>query len=216
MKLFRNILKWLLYVLLIPVSYIVLALILTYIPIEEADPEAKRVKYVFLSSNGVHLSIILPVKNLSSELKEGLMFGPDINYLSVGWGEENFYLNTPTWKDLTFTNAFRASFMKNSTLLHLTRYRRVRASWTKVNLSEEEFQKLTAYITNAFKMNEEGDKIILAGRGYQKNDDFYRANGRYSLFYTCNTWVNSAFKESGMKACLWTPVDFGLLRMYKK
>jgi hypothetical protein len=64
-------------------------------------------------------------------------------------------------------------------------------------------------------MNKTGEKIILSERGYTRKDDFYKANGRYSLFKTCNSWVNLGFKESGLKACLWTPFDFGLLRKHK-
>ncbi|MCP5062170.1 MAG: DUF2459 domain-containing protein, partial [Ignavibacteriae bacterium] len=53
-------------------------------------------------------------------------------------------------------------------------------------------------------------------KGYTPYDDFYEAVGSYSLFNTCNTWVNSAFKECNIKACLWTPYDFGLISMHKK
>jgi hypothetical protein len=30
-----------------------------------------------------------------------------------------------------------------------------------------------------------------------------------------NTWVNEAFKKSGLKACLWTPFDFILIEKHK-
>ncbi|MBL4888255.1 MAG: DUF2459 domain-containing protein, partial [Flavobacteriaceae bacterium] len=47
------------------------------------------------------------------------------------------------------------------------------------------------------------------------NDDFYKANGSFSCLKTCNSWANSAFKESGLKSCFWTPFDFGLINKYK-
>jgi len=56
---------------------------------------------------------------------------------------------------------------------------------------------------------------MLEGSGYGSKDDFYRANSSYSCFKTCNTWVNTAFKESGLKAALWTPFDFGLMGYYE-
>ncbi|REG87882.1 uncharacterized protein DUF2459 [Winogradskyella sediminis] len=58
-------------------------------------------------------------------------------------------------------------------------------------------------------------KIILENQGYSSIDDFYKAKGSYSCFKTCNSWVNSAFKESGLKSCLWTPFDFGLMNKYE-
>ncbi|MFM7854609.1 MAG: DUF2459 domain-containing protein [Flammeovirgaceae bacterium] len=49
---------------------------------------------------------------------------------------------------------------------------------------------------------------------YWDNDSFYEAKGTYNLFFTCNTWVNEGLKKAGLKACLWTPFDSGLLRKY--
>ena len=65
-----------------------------------------------------------------------------------------------------------------------------------------------------FKISE-NKKVLLENKGYTPYDDFYEALGSYSLFNTCNTWVNSACKESNIKACLWTPYDFGLISMHK-
>ncbi|MFO7721348.1 MAG: DUF2459 domain-containing protein, partial [Gillisia sp.] len=31
---------------------------------------------------------------------------------------------------------------------------------------------------------------------------------------TCNTWVNEALKHSGLKACLWTPIEEGIFLRY--
>ena len=50
---------------------------------------------------------------------------------------------------------------------------------------------------------------------YGKNDAFYEATGRYSLFHTCNTWTNNALKIAGQKACVWTPFDTGIFYHYQ-
>lgn len=215
MKLLQKILKWFLYFLIIPVSYIIISLILGYITVNRTELSTDNNKEIYLSTNGVHLYIIIPVNNLSVVLKKDLAFTQDDKYLSFGWGDENFYLNTPTWRDLTFWNAFKALFLKGSALIHLTRYKGIRKSWIKINLSESELKKLNKFISESFKKDASGNKIIIADRGYSINDDFYKANGHYSIFKTCNTWVNKAFKESGLKSCLWTPFDFGLIDKYK-
>ena len=44
----------------------------------------------------------------------------------------------------------------------------------------------------------------MSSAAYGKNDAFYEAKGSYSLFYTCNSWVNENLKEVGLKACRWT------------
>ena len=84
-----------------------------------------------------------------------------------------------------------------------------------VSLSELELNKLNHYILESFNKDHEGNKVILPDSGYSTNDDFYEGIGSYSCFKTCNSWVNSGFKESGLKACFWTPFDFGLMNKYK-
>ena len=200
---------------MIPLGYLVISIILTYITVNNSENETDNNKLVYLSSNGVHLNIIIHQNDLDIDLKNGLEFTEDEEYLSFGWGDENFYLNTPTWDDLTFGNAFSALFLNSTSLIHFSRYRYIRNSWKAVSLSEGKLKKLNHYILETFQKDFNGNKIILHNSGYSMSDDFYRANGSYSCFKTCNSWVNSGFKESGLKACLWTPFDFGLIDKYE-
>jgi uncharacterized protein (TIGR02117 family) len=215
MKLLRKTFKWFLYFLLIPISYLIISLLLTFITINGVESASENKKEIFLSTNGVHLEIIMPINVLSIELKEDIDFTAADKYISFGWGDEKFYLNTPTWGDLTFKNAFTALFIKSSALIHLTRSKQVKKSWTKIIIGESELAKLNQYILKSFKKDENGGKIIIYNSGYSVSDDFYKANGKFSCFKTCNTWVNKAFKESDLKSCLWTPFDFGLINIYE-
>ena len=47
---------------------------------------------------------------------------------------------------------------------------------------------------------------------YGDNDAFYKANGRYNLFFTCNSWTNKKLKDSNLKSCIWTPFAFDVMR----
>ncbi|HUH28442.1 DUF2459 domain-containing protein [Gelidibacter sp.] len=84
-----------------------------------------------------------------------------------------------------------------------------------VKLSKTQLKQLHTYVRHSFKTNGNGFKIMLIDQGYTQSDDFYKAHGNYTIVNTCNTWVNTGFKESGLKACLWTPFDFGLIRKYE-
>ena len=215
MRITKKIFKWVLYLLLIPISYLLISLILTLITIDRNEIAASADKTIFLGTNGVHLDIIIPVKHIDSLVLSGIRHYQNENYLSFGWGDENFYINTPTWGDLTFSNATRAMFLKSTTLVHVTRYKKQRTDWVEIKVSDAELQKLNSYLLKTFKTKTDGTKIMLKDKGYSPIDDFYKANGIYSCFNTCNSWVNTGFKESGLKSCLWTPFDFGLLNKYK-
>ena len=214
MKIAKKILKWILYFLLIPITYIIVALILTAITVDRKENNGILDKSIYLNTNGVHLDIIIPIEDIDSLVLTGMKFKGIENYVSFGWGDENFYINTPTWGDLTFSNAFNAMFLKSSTLMHVTRYKKYSKNWIEIKVNEAELKKLNYYLLKTFQVNEKGMKIILENKGYTSNDDFYKSKGSYSCFNTCNSWINNAFKESGLKACLWTPFDFGLMNKY--
>jgi uncharacterized protein (TIGR02117 family) len=214
MKIVKKIFKWLFYFLLIPITYLIVSLILTSITIDRKVDNTVSDKSIYLSTNGVHLDIVVPKNNLDSSLLSGIKHKQTDNYLSFGWGDENFYINTPTWGDLTFKDAFRAMFLKSTTLMHVTRYTQKRSDWIEIKVDDSELRKLNYFLLNTFETNEEGMKIILENKGYSSIDDFYKSKGSYSCLKTCNSWVNTGFKESGLKSCLWTPFDFGLMNKY--
>jgi uncharacterized protein (TIGR02117 family) len=215
MKIAKKIFKYILYFLLIPVTYIIISLILSVITIDRKANDENFSKSIYLSTNGVHLDIVIPKQEIDSLVLSGIKHKETEDYLSFGWGDENFYLNTPTWGDLTFSNAFQAMFLKSSTLIHVTRYEQKRTDWIEIKVNEFELQKLNTYLLNTFQLDENGMKILLENKGYSPTDDFYKSKGSFSCFNTCNSWVNKGFKESGLKSSLWTPFDFGLLNKYK-
>lgn len=215
MKWLRKELKWVLYLSLLPVLYLVLSLIASSITIDREDEGQALERSIYLGTNGVHLDIILPKRNVEDLLLADLRIGQADQYLAFGWGDENFYLNTPTWSDLTIKNAFTALFLNSPSLMHVTRYRSRQADWIEIKVSDKELRRLTQYLQGSFRTDEQGRKLLLEGKGYSRIDAFYQAHGSYSCFNTCNSWANAAFKQSGLKASLWTPFDFGLMNQYR-
>lgn len=215
MKTMGKILKYLLVLVCIPIAYLLVSLVLTFITVNNSVAGNENTETIYLSSNGVHLDIILDKSNLSTALLNDLYHQPSEKFFSFGWGDENFYLNTPYWSDLTIGNAFKATFLQGPSLIHLTRYTHVHASWLEVKISKTELKKINELLLDAFLTDVNGQKLLLEGAGYTMSDDFYKAKGSFSFHKTCNTWVNTIFKKSGLKACLWTPFDFGLMNIYR-
>ena len=98
--------------------------------------------------------------------------------MSFGWGDENFYINTPTWGDLTLKNAFSAMFLKSASLMHLTRYTQIGNDWTPVALNADELQKLNAFIFETFNLDEKGNTINRVMRAC-----YYRFHRRQIHFF---------------------------------
>lgn len=211
----KKIMKGIITIVLIPVAYVLFSLLFTFIPVNNVQYSDNN-ESIYLTSNGVHLSIVVSKNQLNGEILEGLKYSDKDKYFAIGWGDRDFYLNTPTWSDLTFNNAYKALFLKTPTLIHITRYSTTKGSWVEIKVNQNQLNKINQYIYESFYIDAQNKKILLNYKGYSYNDDFYEALGSYSCFKTSNSWVNSGLKESGIRACLWTPFDFGLLRIHNK
>ena len=166
---------------------------------------------IYITTNGVHLDIVLPIENIEPEFLNQLEILPGTKYVSFGWGDREFYINTPEWKDLTFKTAFKALFLKSETAMHVTCYSTRYSSWSNIKICSSQLDLLNKYIESSFSKNEIGSFKKLAVPGYYESDFFYEAKGSFSLFNTCNIWVNNALKVTGIETSVWSPFDFGVL-----
>ena len=214
MRTVKRVLKIIGIFLCFPLFYLIAAIICSYIPVN--TKEVKDANYdLYLSTNGVHLEIVIPKENLSPFLLNNLEHQDKEKFVSFGWGDKNFYAHTPTWKDITFSTGFKALFLNTPALLHVSRYKKFKASWIPVRVNQEQLKLLNHYIEESFVKDNYSNPALHPQPGYWKQDNFYTAKGYYTCFYTCNTWVNQALKQSGIKASLWTPFDFGLLSLHQ-
>lgn len=188
------------------------------------EGSGKQEVAIYIKTNGVHTDIVVPVHtedmDWSHEVKYANTTGKDRGaaYLSIGWGDKGFYLQTPEWKDLKFSVAFNAAFGLSTTAIHATYYNVITEDeqCRKIVISSEQYARLTKYLINSFRKDAAGHFInVVTTANYGTNDAFYEAIGSYHLFRTCNTWSNTALKECGQKSCLWTIFDTGIFLKYK-
>lgn len=210
--------------LVLPISvacYLLAAWILAQIPLN-SNAETGDIP-LFISSNGVHADIIVPLKNdvfdwttiLSPE--DSIAGGAHTQYVGIGWGERNFYLHTPNWQDLKISTALQALSGLNQTLMHVTYYSFEPvedAETVKFSVTPAQYARLVAEIEESFAF-ENGQVTPVQGAHYHDYDAFYAAKGRYHLLKTCNTWLNSTLKQSELKSVLWTPFASPLLALYR-
>jgi uncharacterized protein (TIGR02117 family) len=200
-----------------------MALALPYITAVNYSANGSKNIPVFISSNGIHTDFVMPAHRPEFDWSAHLLYsdfelaGPDYKYVSVGWGDKGFFIATPSWDDLTFSTAFNAAFGLSTTAMHVT-YRKnepaENENCVKLLLSEDQYRKLTDYITGSFQ-NKEGVFLPIDHPGYTSHDKFYEAKGRYSLFNTCNVWTGEGLKAIGAPAGVWTPLSGGVMQNLK-
>jgi uncharacterized protein (TIGR02117 family) len=204
--------------------YIITSIGLSKIEVNSEVTAGSKEIEMFIQTNGVHCDIVVPVKNELKDWSKEIQFQQTkskdsiMNYLSFGWGDKGFYLETPTWSDLKASTAFNAAFGLGESAMHVTFYKKMTEGkdCVKIKISKEEYLQLVRYIEESLERDKEGIPIFIPAVTYDKNDSFYEANRKYSLFYTCNTWTNNALKAAGQKAAFWTNYDQGIFQHYSK
>lgn len=222
-KSLRYILKFLIILVAPPVIYLVLALIGSVIPANSNSENQNNYTEIYLYKQDLHTDILLPVK--SEFIEWDNIFRTDHtlakpkkpNLIGFGWGDLNFYRNTPQWEDLKFNVAFKALFLKSQSALHTRFYQEVPFSenLVKISVSKNQYKKLCKYILEAVNIEDSVEIQPVADLHYYRDDAFYLAETSFHLFKTCNTWTNTALKTAGLKACLWTPFPHGIFYQYR-
>ncbi len=214
----KKALKFIFYPLLILLGalllYLAAAVIAMLVPINPPRISEGKDIEIIVKTNGLHADLILPMKNEVYDWEALLPLGIDapMSHIAIGWGEKNFYLNTPTMSDLTFPTLVKALFVPSEAAMHVE-HRRYKPSIgddaRSIWVSEEMYEKLVEYILDFFVIKD-GQAEIITGKGYHEYDAFYAAQGKYHMFWTCNNWTNTGLKKVGIKNSLWTPMDWGV------
>lgn len=180
-----------------------------------APPERGVTLYV--ESNGVHTGIVMPKVAAGVDWR-GVFPARDLadgryarfDHISVGWGEQDFYLGTPTWSDLKLSTILAAAVGSDRTLVHVDHVPRPAPDGAvrRVIVRPAEYRRLAAFVRAS---------LAPAGarhRGYFDYDAFYAAHGRYSAIHTCNAWVGDALRFAGVRVGAWTPFPATVTRWF--
>jgi len=179
---------------------------------------------IYVKSNGVHTDLVFPVQQAHVDWKNTFPLannkGPtkDFEYVAIGWGDKGFYLNTPEWKDLSLKTALVAGLGIGETALHVTYYSHIQEDSLcyQVKIDAEQYQQLVDYVEAALDRSSSNEAILIQTQAqYGLNDAFYEAKGAYSLFFSCNTWTNTALKKANLPSAYWTVFDTGILKHYR-
>ncbi len=191
--------------------YFAVAILFSFLPTHYPERNCPPAKEIYLNTNGIHVDLIIPAEYIEPSFNHQLDFPAATRFIAFGWGDRSFYIHTPEWSDLTFPVAFKALFLKSPAAMHVTSYRGKMNSWKSLKLCDNQLKIILDYIENSFEKDDKGRIKKMDFEGYNYNDSFFEAKGSFSLFNTCNVWVNRALKNAEVKTAVWTPFDFGIL-----
>lgn len=223
-SLLRISLRTLLCIILFLCLYVLAGLTLPYIAVNSQQDRMQADSIdIYILSNGVHTDLVLPLRNTFQDWSACLDYrntdakDSNVQYVAFGWGDKGFYLETPSWADLKASTACKAMFFMSTSAMHVTFYKELKTGplCRKTSISPARYRDMVRFIRESFQQDEQGKFRYIPGHAYGKYDGFYDARRVYNLFYTCNTWANEGLKSGRLKACLWTPLDKGILYHYR-
>jgi uncharacterized protein (TIGR02117 family) len=210
-------------ILVLAAAYLLAALVLGLVPENANSTQPKDGISVYLISNGVHADLLIPVSALDPKWRARLVGSQSelagVPYLAFGWGDREFYLNTPTWADLRASVALRALLGHDQTVVHVQpsgpplASAKSRDELRRIRVTTAQMEQLLGYLERGFALDGAGEVEPIAGASYQGLDRFYPAVGHYSVFTTCNEWVRAGLAVAGVRVPRWAP--FGRAIFYQ-
>jgi len=158
--------------------------------------EAPRTFYVV--SHGWHTGLIVDRRDFVERVPELKNDFGHVKYLEIGWGDQRFYRAQP----VNFSLALRAVLFPTSSVLHIVevpvspRHYFSGSEVVEVSVPQTGYGKLLDFVAVSFSRTSSND-VMKLGRGLYGRSRFYRAEGRFHAFNTCNTWVANAIGATG-------------------
>jgi uncharacterized protein (TIGR02117 family) len=197
-------------------AYFGLACALVLIPANSQPPSEVIAVNAYVQTNGVHTDLVFPIRTQGVDWSEAFPPehlakdpGKEVTYVAIGWGDREFYLHTPQWRDLTARRALQALSGSGRSLLHVSYLRDadLRHEGTHaMPLTAQQYAVLVSYVQASLVRTASGEGINVPDQHYGANDAFYEATGSYNLFTTCNVWTGRALQQAGVKVSVWTPL----------
>ncbi len=156
---------------------------------------------VYVVGHGWHTGLVLPTRNIRADILPEVLAYSDSDFLEFGWGDEGFYRA----KKITAPLVFRAAFWPTPSVIHVAGIRGSVEQFYEVSdiievpLSHAQFDDLCRFISQSFARTATGESVSL-GPGLYGDSTFYRAEGKYYVPKTCNTWTAKALKKAGLRA----------------
>lgn len=177
-----------------------------------ADVKGAPTQVIGLVRGSIHYDILLP---LSPELRKSFAFAtadglpmdhPQAEWLILGWGSERFYSTVGAYSDIRPGVLWRAA-TGDSAVMRLDLAGDVSGveSIAWLDASPAQIDALAQVVLAALPRDAAGNPTALPPAPWGQTHVFYRANGRFNIFHTCNAWAGETLRAAGIGHGIWTP-----------
>jgi uncharacterized protein (TIGR02117 family) len=206
--------------LLIVGLYFTAALFGSHIPANNAWRQPKEGIDIFVETNGVHVSLIVPMsaagEDLSDLVRPEHLPNRDLygTHAMIGWGHGRVYRNARTWGDVRSGDIGSAIIGSDYTTLHV--YHLINpqplAHRKTLRVTPQQYRSIVRQIRATFRLGKNVESV--AHPAYADDNLFYDSNGHYSAINTCNNWTGNILRNAGVRMGIWTPMPGGVMHWF--
>ncbi len=152
----------------------------------------------YMISHQWHAGLILPRRAVENSI--GALPFSSSQWLEVGWGDKEYYMND----GFSAMGALKALSRPSDGIMHIVAIddemlQNLRLSYNvkEYKIATSDFQYMLDFLQESF--SEKGIKTPLAPSLYGEGA-FFASPLTYHFFYTCNSWIAEMMKKAGYKS----------------
>ncbi len=166
---------------------------------------------IYVSSvNHFHAELVVPVTTAAFDWRSHLplsQLGPNADiyrYLSIGWGDRKFFMNS----SYDPVSIFDTLFLPGPTVMHVWGHQDLKKFNSKnfeirqISLDRTNYLALMHFIDAGFQ-HDAHHAVRYLRQGLYPDSGFYEAVGSYSILRTCNTWTAEGLRKADVNTPVW-------------
>ena len=163
-------------------------------------PVQEEPRYIYIVRHAWHTGLVVKYDDIDSRLWPEKDDFPEALYLEVGWGDRDFYQTPRAGLGILLQAALNSPASVVFVIglpTAVTRYFPY-ADILEIPLSQRALEEMGRFIHATYKRDVTGQTIPLGPGHNHRHSMFYLAEGDYSLFNTCNSWISKALQAAGL------------------
>ena len=156
---------------------------------------------IYLIKQRWHTAVVFYVNEIDTLLLPEAKYFSGAELIDIGWGDEAFYQHP----DFDWDLAYKALFYPTPSTLRIEgiyiseqQYFDISEIVVELKINSEQLRILLQFVSETVWRNEKGNHNILSTQSLGRIF-FFKANGEYHLFNTCNTWLARGLKKAGVE-----------------
>lgn len=148
-----------------------------------------------------HTAVVFHTEEVDSTILPEIKYFKGAEIIDIGWGDEAFYQHPDFDWDLAYQALFYptpSTLRMEGIYISMIEYFNISEIVVELKINNEQLTILLNYIAETVWRNAEGKNKILSTQ-YLNRIYFFKANGSYHLFNTCNTWLAEGLNSAGIE-----------------